>query len=230
MFSACAYQQHRYPPVVPTHATAMTIDTNKEISWWACRFKISWPVETEFNHAADLMLAHAVVGPELKRYSRDLYWWRFHRRAARDETGHQFSFLFYTDANVASGVMENIKQNIILDKMLAEKIVERIIFDDPERPKRHLVEDTSDPNWSLTLQRNWPSFIMGVSALWLGLIDDGMTNIAIHDDVSIMIKRYESVDTAITNIWRDEGQHALLHHLNAIFGYEPLLIKKEIRF
>ena len=114
--------------------------------------------------------------------------------------------------------------------MLAEKIVERIIFDDPEKTKRHLVEDTSDPNWSLTLQRNWPSFIMGVSALWLGLIDDAMTNVAIHDDVSIMIEQYESVETAITNIWHNEGQHALLHHLNAIFGYEPLLIKKEIRF
>lgn len=37
-------------------------------------------------------------------------------------------------------------------------------------------------------------------------------------------------DARIAEIWRLEGQHALLHHLNAIFGYKPLTIRKNLTF
>jgi hypothetical protein len=118
-----------------------------------------------------------------------------------------------------------------LQQALNEKIVEKIMFSDPAKPIRSKIESMSDPHWSQTLQRNWPSYIMGVCALWLGLIDDQMALVTTQNlHVSGLLELYREADTAITSMWRKEGQHALLHHLNAIFGYEPLLIRKEIMF
>jgi hypothetical protein len=34
----------------------------------------------------------------------------------------------------------------------------------------------------------------------------------------------------VDRIWEEEAQHALLHHLNAVFGYRPLMIQKRMRF
>jgi hypothetical protein len=44
------------------------------------------------------------------------------------------------------------------------------------------------------------------------------------------MEKYRGVDAGITEIWRDQGQHALLHHLNAVFGYEEMLIQKAVSF
>ena len=29
----------------------------------------------------------------------------------------------------------------------------------------------------------------------------------------------------VTQLWIDQGQHAILHHLNAVYAYQPLLIR-----
>jgi hypothetical protein len=72
---------------------------------------------------------------------------------------------------------------------------------------------------------------MGVSALWLGLIDEAMAeNPGEAGEIRALLERYRTADARITTIWNKEGQHAFLHHLNALFGYKPLLIRKEITF
>jgi hypothetical protein len=231
LISACAPGQNQLPAPRSTTIPLETSGYGEDMSWWACRFKMSWPLDTNADGAADLLLAHAVVKPVLKEHAKKIYWWRFHRRAVRDKVAHQFSFLFYADSGVASEVMKEIRQSGILQQALGKKIVEKTMFSDPAKPVRPQIEAMSDPHWSPTLQRNWPSFIMGVSALWLGLIDDQMANITTHNiNVSGLLEQYRQADTAITTMWRKEGQHALLHHLSAIFGYEPLLIRKEIKF
>jgi hypothetical protein len=229
--SACAPQKSRMPPPTAPMIPPGTSIYGEDMSWWVCRFKVSWPPDTPADGAVDLLLAHAVVEPVLKKHAKKIPWWRFHRRAARDKVGHQFRFLFYADSGVASVVMEEIKQSDILQQALEEKVVEKIMFSDPAKPVRPQIEDTSDPHWPQTIQRNWPSFIMGVSALWLGLIDDQMAQFTSQSiDISEHLESYRQEDTAITSLWRKEGQHAFLHHLNAVFGYEPLSIRKEIMF
>ena len=231
LLSACAPGQSQLPPPIATTISLDTSEYSGELSWWACRFKMTWPLDAEANGAVDLLLAHAVVEPVLRKHAKEIYWWRFHRRAVRDKLGHQFSFLFFTDSVVASEIMAELRQSPILQQALKEKVVEKTIFHDPTKPTRPQIKAMSDPHWSQTLQRNWPSFIMGVSALWLGLIDDQMATVSTQSlDVSGLLESYHHADTAITGIWREEGQHAFLHHLNAIFGYEPLLIRKEIMF
>ncbi len=199
--------------------------------WWSCRFKIFWPPGEDLNLTADLLLAHAVVQPILRSYQNKMIYWRFHRRAARDDTGHQFSFMFYADPVTAEEVFREIEHNETLKEATAAKIVEKIAVDDVSKPTRPGVADTSDPHWSPTLQRTWPSFIMGVSSLWLGLIDEAVAKVPEEGhDVRALLERYRKADASVTAIWYKEGQHAFLHHLNAVFGYTPLLIRKEMEF
>jgi len=229
LLSSCAPRGTPCPPAMPALVPAP--GSGGEKSWWICRFKMPWPDGAEADGAVDLLLAHAVVGPALREHSEDLSWWRFHRRAARDQAGHQFSFLFYSTSSVSARIMEDLKQSKILHRALDAGIVEKFTVDDPSKPTRPQIEATSDSHWSPALQRNWPSYIMGVSSLWIGLIDDFMADAPAQDeDVPAMLEHYRQVDAKVTALWRNEGQHALLHHLSAVFGYEPLLIKKEIRF
>jgi len=199
--------------------------------WWRCNFQITWPEETEINWGMDLLLAHAVVAPILVEQIDEIFYWRFHRRAARDATGHQFSFIFYCNPEVASQVFAEITKSTLLQEAYDAGLINKVLIDDPGDHQLPNVEDNSDRHWSLSLQRNWPSFIMGASSLWLGLIDDSMQNFPEnHTDIHQLLQRYQQVDKKITQTWRTEGQHALLHHLNAIFGYHPLRIQKVFSF
>jgi len=228
---ACAPGRIYFPPAMAVTFPSDVLENNPVASWWACRFKISWPPDTEVDWAVDLLLAHSVIEPVLKKHSKQIYWWRFHRRAARDDVGHQFSFLFYSNSSVSAIIMEDIKQSTILQQALADKIVEKITFDDPNILLHPQIEAMSDHRWAPEIQRNWPSYIMGVSSLWLGLIDDLMQDVYPQDEnIYQLLEQYRLVKDRITTLWHDEGQHAFLHHLNAIFGYEALMIKKEVRF
>jgi hypothetical protein len=35
---------------------------------------------------------------------------------------------------------------------------------------------------------------------------------------------YTRIDELVTEAWQEEGRHALLHHLNAMFGYRPIAV------
>ncbi len=93
------------------------------------------------------------------------------------------------------------------------------------------IEDTSDTHWSLDLQKNWPPFIMGVDPLWRGLIHESLQDSAENfADIHKLLGKYREVDARTAKIWRIEGPNALLHHMNAVFGYKPLIIRKELSF
>ena len=201
------------------------------IYWWKCNFRIVWPDDVGIDWGMDLLLAHAVVSPVLAKHIRDISYWRFHRRAARDNTGHQFSFMFYSKPEIASLVLTEIANSKVLEDAYEANLIKIVLIDDPDHPLLPNVEDTSDRNWSPDLQRNWPSFIMGTSSLWLGLIDESMQDSPEeYTDIHRLLEKYREVNDKITETWRTEGQHALLHHLNAIFGYEPLRIRKTLSF
>ena len=72
---------------------------------------------------------------------------------------------------------------------------------------------------------------MGVSSLWLGLINEAMQESTDEQrNINLLLDEYREVDAQITQMWRNEGQHALLHHLSAVFGYNPLFVRKMITF
>ena len=210
--------------------TAYISESGKPLYWWYARFKLVWPPDTEPDFPVDLLLADAVVKPQLHAYWQNIKYWRFHRRAARDNAGHQFSFIFYTDKDTAENIYRSILSDQIATKLKQEKIVQDIILDDLDNNSLTDIKDTSDKNWSPAIQTAWPAYIMGVSNMWLQLIEQ---EIGVHNqtaDIGALLENYRIANQKITTLWQTEAQHALLHHLNAIFGYEPVIIKEAMQF
>lgn len=207
-----------------------------EISWWAYRFRVSWPEDNDKpDFAVDLLLAHVLVRPVLLEYSDKLMWWRFHRRASKAAPGHQFSFMFYSDRNTAVEIIQKLDSNPVLSTLKDDGIVQKTISSDTSKKAKTDIEAYSDPSWSPVIQRTWPSYIMGVSAFWLSLIDElksaqpnsgeGAVNGASSKK---MLDEYRQIDDEIAVMWQEQGQHVLLHHMSALFGYKPMLLKKNV--
>ncbi len=204
-----------------------------ENTWWYASFRINWPQDQDPSLNTDLLIAHRIVSPVLDRYRQNIVLWRFHRRAARDEAGHRFSFIFFTTPANARKIYAEIGSSAVLDQLQAEGVILKVSFDDTGAIKRAGVGATSDPNWSAPLQKAWPYFIMGVSQTWLDLIaryaEDGRKKPA---STAEMPAFYDEVGRQVESTWKKEGGHAFLHHLNALFGYGPVNLRDnvEMRF
>ena len=226
----------RGPGVADTSWLRQTPD-DSGYGWWYARFKINWPEKSEPNLYLDTLLAHKIVFPVLDKNRKDIYLWRFHRRAARDSAGHQFSFIFYASPPTAQKIYRSIGADPLLNQMKQSGIIVRHIFDDTSAVVKPGIEDTSDPMWSVQIQKSWPYFIMGASQTWLDLIVQQAQNTAAENPPSSLEGLqffYQQLHQSINASWQQEGRHAFLHHLNAIFGYEPVIVyeyeKRLMRF
>ncbi|MGA2400308.1 MAG: hypothetical protein ABSG91_01210 [Syntrophobacteraceae bacterium] len=198
-------------------------------AWWYARFQINWPQDEGPSLDTDLLIAHRIVSPVLDRYKKDIPLWRFHRRAARDEAGHRFSFIFYTTAATARKIYAAINSSAVLGQLKSEGVILLVLLDDTNTIARPGVEDVSDRNWSPPLQKAWPYFIMGASQTWLDLIsqyaDDGRRRPV---STAEMLAFYREIGQQVETTWKKEGGHAFLHHLNALFGYGPVNLRGKI--
>ena len=199
-------------------------------AWWYASFRVNWPLDEEdpaFD--TDVLIAHRIVGPVLDLYGKQILLWRFHRRAARDEAGHRFSFIFYTTGTNARKIYTAIDSSEVLKQLKAEGVIQQVVLDDTSTIGRPGVEATSDRNWSPQLQKAWPFFIMGVSQTWLDLIaryaEDGRRKPA---SIAEMRAFYREISQEVESTWKKEGGHAFLHHLNALFGYGPVNLRGKL--
>jgi hypothetical protein len=197
--------------------------------WWYARFRIKWAEETEPLWHIDLLLAHRVAAPLLHTYRNEIALWRFHRRAARDSEGHQFSLTFYATPATADKIFNSLRSDIIVKKMKRAGLIIQDIYDDTARVSTPRIEDTSDGTWSPQIRKSWPFFIMGVCQMWLSLITEVAANMPDQSkslSLPKMMPFYQKVSDTIKTLWREQGAHSLLHHLNAIFGYEPVFVRE----
>ncbi len=194
--------------------------------WWSARFRMYWPPEEEPFWHTDLLIAHKIVAPVLLQYKDRIYLWRFHRRATRDRAGHQFSFIFYASAQTAYQVFETLRSNALLTEMAYTGRVIEEVYDNPDRITKPRIKDTSDPNWPSLIQKSWPYYIKGVSQMWLNLITETVADMP-TPDAPLSLDEYEElykeVNATVTSLWENNGRHAFLHHLNALFGYKPVV-------
>ena len=194
--------------------------------WWYAQFRMHWPPDTDPVWYMDLYLAHQIILPILKQNRVDIDLWRFHRRAARDRSGRQFSFIFYSTPLTAQRVFSSLKSDPRIDKLKAADVLDQVVYDNPSRIIRPDIEDTSDENWPMAIQKTWPYYIMGASEMWLNLVveiaADKLTDNAPASIAEIELF-YRQVNKTVTESWKTEGRHAFMHHLNAIFEYEPLI-------
>ena len=194
--------------------------------WWYVRFRMAWPEGEDAPWHPDVWLADRVLRQVLDEEADAIALWRFHRRAARDGAGRQFSFIFRAIPATAVRVNERIRTDAVVRWMQADGLLEAVVFDDPARPSRPGIGDTSDPAWTPAMQRAWPHFIVGVSRLWLELIRELERD---GDWPRAPEARYAAISEALDDHWQSEGGHALLHHLNAVFGYrEVQILRREL--
>lgn len=212
----CAVIQPQ-PVAVPAEAGSLPDGEG----WWYARFRIARSVDDPPSWHIGTLLAGEVIAPVFQTHYRDIQIWRVHRRAGRDDHGHVFSFIFYSTPAGAQRIYDAITGNPVLAQLRQEEKVTWVGFDDVHKISRPAIEDTSDRNWSLPVQRTWPALIMGASRMWLDLV--GELALA-HADETDLEQRYELVQQELDVIWAGEGQHAVLHHLSGIFAYKPLLI------
>ncbi len=226
-FSGCAWIANvkKAKPVEPESVGQKSV--NAEKGWWYARFRMDWPKDKDPAWYMDLILAHRIILPVLDQYKKQIPLWRFHRRAGRDPAGHQFSFIFYASRETAQEIYDAIRSSRLLEELIAERLVVDTIYDDTTADLRSDLGATSDPHWSLEIKRTWPYYIMGVSRMWVNLIDEVSKETIKERDLSNLgdlQEDYRKVNEVIEKQWRQEGRHAFLHHLNAIFGYEPLVV------
>ena len=216
----CAQNQSQQTTVMDMNqVTRQSVADGK--SWWYYRIKVNWPKDTPPNWAMGTLVAGEVFAPILERYRGEIELWRFHRRAGRDKAGHLFSFIIYSHAEAAQSIISDLENNQLLLELLEQGAIDAIQFDDVSQLSRPNREDTSDKSWPMIIQKSWPDYIMGVSQMWLNLVE----SLALNRQDTNVLERYDDVHAELTKLWIDNGQHAWLHHLNALYAYQPFLIR-----
>ena len=66
------------------------------------------------------------------------------------------------------------------ERLLANKLVREVLTDGVDDNARPDIEDTSDASWSPVMQVAWPHYIMGVSRMWLEMIDQLSVDRPLH--------------------------------------------------
>ena len=207
--------------VEPGDASSAPVSVADGTGWWYARFFIERPAGESPRWYIGTLIGGEIIAPVFERHFQDIQIWRVHRRAAMDDSGHVFSFIFYSSAAGAQRIYAELKKNPVLHRLRQEGLVTRVGFDDTSRISRPRLEDTSDRNWSLSVQHTWPALAMGASRMWLDLVGEVADR---HVDQQDLVQRYIKIHEEINTIWAQQGQHAVLHHLSGIFAYQPLLI------
>ena len=190
--------------------------------WWYARFHIDRPAGEEISWYMGTLIGAEVIAPIFDEYYQDVYVWRIHRRAGSDSYGHVFSFIFYSTPQGAQRIFNAIENHSVVKSQLESGRLTRVTVDDVTSITRPNIEDTSDDNWPVSVQKTWPAMIMGASRMWLDLVSDLASR---ESSIGGLEAKYKKVQDDITRIWSEEGQHAILHHLNAVYAYQPLLIR-----
>jgi hypothetical protein len=201
--------------------------------WYAACFRMPWNGDGRPEWAVDALIARELVLPLLEQHGENIALWRFHRRAGMDSAGHQLTFLMYTHKPVADAVRSQIEENALVASLQRAGYLKGVVSTCRGREPSPAVAAHSDPGWHPQIQKTWPYYIMGVSASWLALVDGVSAEIGDTSEpksVTELLEHYQAVHKEVTEIWRGQGQHAYIHHLSAVFAYEPLFIQRFIGF
>lgn len=202
--------------------------TSGETGWRCVVFQEVWPQGKDPRVHMDLLLAHKVIWPVLRDHNRHVELWKFHRRWDPRDRNHEFEFYFYSSVNTARNIYRSLRSDTLLRQMMAERLVEDRddMYDDLTTNPKPNIEDMGECDWPLVLRNSWPYFIMGVSRMWLELIErcagENPSSQASH--LAKKLRLYKEVDQRMGRLWYGNGYQSLIHHLSLMFGCEPVLL------
>ena len=207
--------------------TASLDATGDGEAWWSIAFIMDWDRQEEPAWHLDTLLADQICAPALAESRSHVRLWRFHRRAGHDKTGHRFSLLVYTDEQTADDLYGRVRENSVLRWLESDERVTSVTLTRMHAPEPPSIAGSSDSAWPPEIQASWPWYIMGVSQTWLSLIDQVKAEDPFEDtSTAALLDYYATVNDRVSALWRNHGQHVYLHHLNALFGYAPLVIRE----
>jgi len=129
--------------------------------------------------------------------------------------------LCYTEDENAALIQENLFNHPSVVFLEQNNILLNKLNDSPGSN----IEATSDTNWPIELQKSWPYYIMGVSEMLLNMIEQLKKLEAEFDnnDIKSIESHYTELNNKLNSVWRNDGSHAFLHHINALFSYSPII-------
>jgi hypothetical protein len=227
LLAACTPASQVKPAVAFVPESAALDAEQPDRYWWQLRFRFVWSQDEPPDFSAHLLVAEQLLLPVLIEQQSDLPLWRLHRRAGPGDSGNQFSLIFYADTTTATRINEEVSSAPLTLWLLENKLIDKVRFAQRSPEELGRLELTSDPEWPIEIQRSWPYYAMGASQAWLMLVqalsqEDAPTG---EVDYPALLLHYQTVDARLNAQWRSYGQHAYLHHLSAIFGYQPLQIR-----
>jgi hypothetical protein len=208
-----------------TIAESTENDKPAEKGWWEIGFHRLHGDNEDVQWQYDTFIAHQILKPIIKG-NQELTLWRFHRRASSDKAGHRFGFIFYANRKVGETIYQSVNDHPTVKALLSTSHVERLSFYDINQELRSDIENTSDGKWPIELQKTWPYFIMGVSQTWLGLVEYYYAELDLSEEAGLddQLTAFKEVSASIDLLWKQNGSHAFLHHLNALFAYQELYV------
>lgn len=216
---------HRAPTATESTAAAVSPREAAQPTWWYLRFRLANPHGAAVASHLDGLIADQVLAAQIERHRSGLVLWRFHRRWPEDAVGHQFSFIFFAPRPLAEALRRSMTGNTVLAALQHDGWLRGWSLQAATPARAADRAGTSDPTWPTALQREWPAFIMGASRMWLGLVSG---EAARHQGLELHA-RYRAAETHVDELWFAQGNHALLHHLSALFGYRPVrVIRRDI--
>lgn len=197
--------------------------------WHNFRFRILTLENGNTRWWIDIFIIDTIVRDTLSENRSLIELWRVHRRASKDETGHQLTFHCFADDPVSKSINDLITQSDAFNFLQTHQLLRRYFCDEGAKPA---VEDTSDKIWSVELQKSWPYYINGVSEMLLNLIGRlktqvtaKMSPISSNPSLTEVESLYNELNNRLMAVWQQEGSHAFFHHINALFGYIPLMVQ-----
>jgi hypothetical protein len=175
----------------------------------------------------DLFLLDAVIGESLRTQPDDLSW-LIHRRWVPDEAGHEFKFSCYCSFDAANRLDQSIRN------LQAFQLYEKQLATYSRRARYECVPGSAlfprgEAWWPTEIPAPWTGFICGASRCLLELIIEVKRGPRlpcappVMHDVKSIEQFYGQIEYMVDSVWQGYGQHAFLHHLNAVFGYLPLI-------
>ncbi len=194
--------------------------------WHSFNFQVLWPEGQAPKWWVDILILDGIVRPVLAQRGPSVGLWRIHRRAFRDAHGHELTFDCLTARDIAGTIDADIRENKAFHFLRANRLLEKYSM----RVAGPGVDAICDKTWPTELQAAWPSYINGVCVALLRLTEalkasyDTFPDInASQVDVAPIERSYQELDRQLAQIWQDYGHRAVLHHVNAIFAYQPVM-------
>lgn len=172
----------------------------------------------------DIFIIDTIVRDVISEIGSAVSLWRVHRRVARDEAGHQLTLWCYTTDSIAKTIDKLVKQHKSFNILQDNNLLRRYIHEQTGSK----IEEASDGNWPKELQKSWPYYIKGVSEMLLDLIEQirlQSNSIDTQADFALIESFYIDLNERLMLLWQQQGSHAFFHHINALFGYVPLVAK-----